>query len=253
MSAVSILRSAIFGLIAMVLGFSLSSTRAQATSLPGKDKAQAAPTLRWAEGEPGCTFSRDDDGKYRYGLWTAGFGIILAVDSQELEKVRRRAEHILSLELTVRYRGDGSLDVAPANFTLEFVKHYNDIHRTLDPDEMISKQNSEEEALPEETARAIRKHPEKKSEKEAARADRQQDIAEMIKFLTTRSLRPVKLDAVKPETVGWIFFSTQSKWIDELGKQEEFVLRIPAEGRVIEFPFLLPPGEGDLILRRRPE
>jgi|SRR5579863_1706106 len=253
MSAVSILRSEIFGLIAMVLGFSLSLTSVRATSLPGKDKAQAAPTLRWAEGEPGCTFSRDDDGKYRYGLWTAGFGIVLAVDSQELEKVRRRAEHILSLELTVRYRGDGSLDVAPANFSLEFVKHYNDIHRTLDPDEMIDKQNSEAQTLPGETARAIRKHPEKQSEKEAAMAARKQDIAQMIEFLTARALRSIKLDSANPETTGWIFFSTQSKWIDDLRKQEEFVLRIPVGDRVMEFPFLLPPGEGDLLLRRRPE
>src|SRR5579863_6852967 len=132
MSAVSILRSEIFGLIAMVLGFSLSLTSVRATSLPGKDKAQAAPTLRWAEGEPGCTFSRDDDGKYRYGLWTAGFGIVLAVDSQELEKVRRRAEPMFAVLLSVHYRGQDSLEIMPGKVTLEFVKHYHDVHAALD-------------------------------------------------------------------------------------------------------------------------
>jgi hypothetical protein len=218
-----------------------------------KDKAPSGSAVRWAEGEPGCTFSRDDDGKYRYGFWTADFGIILAVDSQELEKVRRRVPPLLSLELTVRYRGNHSLDLTPGKITLEFVKHYNDVHRPLDPDELIIQQRNEAEALPEQTAHEIGKHPEKRSEKEAAMAARQKNIAEMIDFLTTRSLRSVKLDSVHAEARGWIFFTTQSKWIDELRKQEELVLRVPINDRVIEFPFLLPPGEGDLILRRRPE
>jgi hypothetical protein len=80
-----VVRRAVSGLLwAMLLA---SAARA---TLRSPDKAQAAPTLRWEVGRLGCTFSRDDDGKYRYGLWTADFGIILAVDSQELEKVRRR-------------------------------------------------------------------------------------------------------------------------------------------------------------------
>ena len=75
----------------------------------------------------------------------------------------------------------------------------------------------------------------------------------MIEFLNTRSLRAVTLDSGHPEVSGWVLFSTKSKWVDELRKQEEFVLRVPLEGRVVEFPFSLPPSEGDLILRRRPE
>jgi hypothetical protein len=31
------------------------------------------------------------------------------------------------------------------------------------------------------------------------------------------------------------------------------VLRVPLGNRIVEFPFSLPPSEGDLILRRRPE
>jgi hypothetical protein len=46
-----------------------------------RDKAPAISILRWEEGQPGCTFSRDDDGKYRYGYWTADFGIVVAMDS----------------------------------------------------------------------------------------------------------------------------------------------------------------------------
>jgi hypothetical protein len=50
-----------------------------------------------------------------------------------------------------------------------------------------------------------------------------------------------------------VLFSSKSKWIDGLQKQEEFVLRVPFGNRIVEFPFSLPPSEGDLILRRRPE
>ena len=36
-----------------------------------------------------------------------------------------------------------------------------------------------------------------------------------------------------------------------LKKQEEFILRVPLAGKMFEFPFRLPPSEGELILRRR--
>ena len=84
-------------------------------------------------------------------------------------------------------------------------------------------------------------------------AARQKDAAEMIEFLKTRSLRAITLDADHPEASGWVLFSAKSKWIDGLHKQEEFLLRVPLGSRVVEFPFSLPPSEGDLILRSRPE
>jgi len=175
------------------------------------------------------------------------------VDSQELEKVRRRAQSIFALELTLHYRGQASLDVAPSKITLEFVKHYHDVHSALEPGNLASKQQNDADALAEETEREIRKHPEKKEEKEAMLAARQKDGAQMIGFLQTRSLRAVTLDPGHPEVSGWVLFSSKSKWIDGLQKQEEFVLRVPFGNRVVEFPFSLPPSEGDLILRRRPE
>jgi hypothetical protein len=233
----------------LLLALTLAST---AGAIPaGPDKAQS--TLRWDEGQPGCTFSRDDDGKYRFGLWTADFGIILAVDYQELEKVRRRAQPIFALQLTIRFRGKDSLDVTPGGITLEFVKHSRDVHTSLDPDAFATKERVDTDALAAETEREVRKHPQKKEEKEAQMAVRRKDAADMIEFLNTRSLRSTKLDADHPEATGWVLFSTQSKWISDLEKQEEFVLRIPTKGRVVEFPFLLPASEGDLILRRRPE
>jgi hypothetical protein len=75
----------------------------------------------------------------------------------------------------------------------------------------------------------------------------------MIEFLRTRSLQTVTLDGGHPDVSGWILFSTQSKWIDNLKKQEEFLLKVPVGGSVVEFPFSLPPSEGDFILRSRPE
>jgi hypothetical protein len=219
---------------------------------PGPDKTLVTPALRWEEGQPGCTFSRDDDGKYRYGFWTADFGIILAVDSQELEKARRRGQAMFAVLLTMHYRGKDSVDVAPGKITLEFVKHY-DVHPALHPDSLATKQQSDADALAQETEREIRKHPEKKEEKESLLAARQKAAAEMIELLRTRSLRAITLDTGHPEASGWVLFSSESKWIDGLQKQEEFVLRVPFGNRIVEIPFSLPPSEGDLILRRRPE
>ncbi len=66
-----------------MIGLLLALVFAASATPPGPDKTSVTLALRWEEGQPGCTFSRDDDGKYRYGLWTADFGIVLAVDSQE--------------------------------------------------------------------------------------------------------------------------------------------------------------------------
>jgi hypothetical protein len=237
-----------------IIGFLIAAPLiAAGASPPNQDKAQFfSVALRWEEGRPGCTFSRDDDGKYRYGYWTDDFGIILAVDSQELEKVRRRAQPILALQLTLRYRGKDSLEVAPGKIALEFVKHYHDVHSALDPDNLAGKEQSDADALAEETQREISKHPEKKADKEAKLKARQKDAADMIEFLNTRTLRAGMLDADHPVAAGWVLFSVESKWISELQKQEEFLLQVPLGKQIVEFPFSLPPSEGDLILRRRP-
>jgi hypothetical protein len=234
----------------LLLALLLASAVLFATAV---DKAADTSTLHWAEGEPGCTFSRDDDGKYRYGLWTADFGVVLAVDAQELEKVRRRPDPIFALQLSVHYRGKESLDIVPARIGLEFVKHYGNVQSALDPDRLAIELQNDTAVLAEQTEREVRKHPERQTEKEAALTAHRKDAADMIDFLKSRTLRATTLDRNHPEASGWILFSSKSKWIDRLRKQEEFVLRVPVGARVIEFPFSLPPSEGDLILRRRPE
>src|SRR5271170_890437 len=91
------------------------------TSISAQD--HPTPVVRWSEGQPGCTFSADDDGKYRYGFWTDDLGITLAVDAQELQKSLRRVEPLFAVWITVRYRGAGSASLKPDVINLEFVKH----------------------------------------------------------------------------------------------------------------------------------
>ena len=63
-----------------------------------------------------------------------------------------------------------------------------------DPDSLATKQQSEADALAEETEREIRKHPEKKEEKETLLAAGQKGAAEMIEFLNARTLRGTTLN-----------------------------------------------------------
>ena len=209
------------------------------------------PAVRWDETHPGCTFSRSDDGKYRYGLWAGDVAITMAVDSQELEKVHRRHEPFFGVLLTIRYRGQGSADLSTTNISLEFLKHFRVIQTSLDPDDFSAKVQSDADALNDQIAHEVEKHPEQKEQKEAYMRAFLKDSAELTEFVGKNSLRPTTLNAGNPEASGWVLFSTQSKWISGWKKQEEFVLRIPLEGKVFEFPFKLPPKPGEVILRKR--
>lgn len=217
---------------------------------PGRDKTLPA-TLRWAEGQPGCTFSRDNDGKYRYALWTPDYGVIVAVDSQELEKTHRRVEPFFSVQLTVRYRGKGTLIVSPGQATLEFTRHFKVIQSSLDPEGFAQKAQDNADELEHQTQREIEKHPERRQEREHYVEAYQKDMIEFLDFLTRHTLREVQLDAANPEASGWVLFSTKSKWIGQWKRPEEFVLRLPLGNQIVEFPFALPPQRGDLILRKR--
>jgi hypothetical protein len=234
---------------AQITGILLLAMSAISWALP-PPKAPALPTLRWTESQPGCTFSADD-GRYRYGLWTDEFGIVLAIDSQELQKAGRRTQPIFTVLLTLRYRGRNSLSLDPRTITLEFVKHSRDLHATLDPNELAAKFHADTDGFAKATGKEIEKHPQKKATLESALEEHQKNAAEMQTFLNTRSLRTLRLDPAHAEASGWVYFSATSKWIGDWKKQEEFVLRIPLANEVIEFPFALPPSEGDLLLRRR--
>lgn len=229
-----------------------ASVLALALTVSSAFAKDADVVLRWTEGQPGCTFSADDDGLYRYGLWNEDFGVVMAVDADELRKTSRRTEPTFAVLLTVRYRGKDSMLVKPDGISLELVTHDHDIHAAIAPDDLSAALQRDADVFAQQTAREISKHPEKKSEEESLLHERQEDVQTAIEFLRTHSLRAIQLDPIHPEASGWVFFSAKSKWIGDWKRQEEFVLRVPLAHRTVEFPFALPPSQGDLILRRRP-
>src|ERR1700680_3051231 len=180
-----------------------------AASGAGKDKDdKGGPlTVRWSEQQPGCTFSRGDDGKYRYGLWSKDVGIILAVDAREVQIIRHRIEPIFGVLLTIRYRGAASLDASPEGITLQFMKHFKIVQTALDPDGYTQKIQADADALDDETRREVVKHPEQKQLREARLQDYQKSINELIEFLSRNSLRTAHLDRATPEVSGWVFRS----------------------------------------------
>jgi hypothetical protein len=208
----------------LALMIAVTSLLSHSTLASSKDKNKI-PAVGWREGNPGCTFSRDDDGKYRYGL----FAVLL----------------------TVRYRGQTSLEVSTDNISLQFMKHFQVVQRALDPDGFSDKVQNDADTLNDETARQVEKHPEQREQKEAYVRAFLKDSAELQEFVGKNSLRPTRLSPGKAETSGWVLFSTDSKWISRWKKQEEFILRVPLAGKVFEFPFRLPPKPGETILRKR--
>ena len=215
-----------------------------------KDKSKT-PTVRWDEESPGCTYSRTDDGKHRYGLWSGDIGVVMAVDSLELKKVYRRHEPFLAVLLTVRYRGQESLDVPTDNISLEFVSHFHVVKNLLDPDVFAQKVQKDADALNDQTARWIEKHPDRKQDQEEYVRAFLKDSAELQEFVGKNSLRATQLNPSKTETSGWVLFSPESKWISGWKKEEEFIVRVPLGGKVFEFPFKLPPKPGETLLRKR--
>jgi extradiol dioxygenase family protein len=220
-------------------------------SASGNEKRKA-PTVRWDEERPGCTFSRGDDGRYHYGLWYENVGINLAVDSQELEKVHRRHEAFFGVLLNFRYKGQGELDLGPGNISLEFVKHFGVVQTALDPNNFAQRVQNDADELNYQTAREVKKHPEQKEKKEAYLRAFLKDSAELQEFVGKNSLRPTQLSPSNPEITGWVMFRTSSKWISGWKKPEELILRVPLDEKIFEFPFKLPPKPGEVTLRRRP-
>lgn len=239
----------------MILFFSLGSpVPAALADDKNKDKDKVSPpTIRWSESQPGCTFTRGDDGKYRYGIWSGDVGVVLAVDAREVQIVshRHRVEPVFGVLLTVHYRGNRSLDESPDAISLQFMKHFKVTQTSLDPDGYSQKIQADADALDDETRREVAKHPEQKQAREARLQEYQKSVNELIEFLGRNSLRDAHLDSANPEVNGWVFFNTDTKWLGKWKTQEEFVLRFPLDGKVFEFPFKLPPEPGELLLQKR--
>jgi hypothetical protein len=232
--------------------FGAAPGKEQRTDEKGKSKdVTQPPIVRWDEQQPGCTFSRGNDGKYRYGLWSGDVGVVLAVDAREVQIIRHRIEPIFGVLLTIRYRGTGSLSASPDGTTLQFMKHFKVEQAALDRDGYTEKIQADADAFDDETRREVAKHPEKKQVLEARLQDYQKSVNELIEFLSRNTLRAARLDPAAPEVSGWVFFNTKNKWLGGWKAQEEFVLRFPLDGKIFEFPFKLPPEKGELLLQKR--
>jgi hypothetical protein len=234
-------------LLALAIAFLLFADPGNAAR---KDRSKM-PAVRWDEQRPGCTFSRSDDGRYSYGMWSGDLGITMTVDSQELEKVHRRHQPFFAVLLDLRYKGQEELDLGVENISLEFVNHFRVVQTSLDPDGFSQKVQNDADELNRETARVIDKHPEQKEAKEAYMRAFLKDSAELQEFVGKNSLRPSQLGPSNPAISGWVLFSTDSKWISGWKKQEQLVFRVPLKGEIFEFPFKLPPQPGEVRLRRR--
>lgn len=241
--------------LVVLVAFSIAAVFCSLISAaPAKDRDKgksAPPTVRWSEDRPGCTFSTTEDGKYRYGLWSGDVGIVLSVDAREVQIIRHRIEPIFGVHLTIRYRGTAGLEVTPDEITLQFMRHFKVVRDSIHADEYIQKIQADADALDDETRRIVAKHPEEKQVREARLQDYQKSVSELIEFLGKNSLKAGRLDGGNPELSGWVFFNTDNKWLGGWKAQEEFVLRLPLEGKIFEFPFKLPPKAGELLLRKR--
>jgi hypothetical protein len=218
--------------------------------LSAKDKT-SLPTLIWAADQPGCSFTRGDDGKYRYDLRTDELEITIAVDSREVQEIRRRPVPVLGVFATFHYQGKQTTSINPDQLTLEFVLHSRIVQNALASGGLAARLQKDIEELTDQTEHEVRKHPEKKDQLQATLRIHLQELTAMTEFVNAHSLRSVILTPAEPESSGWIFFDTTNKWIGSWKKQEEFLLRIAFKDRVFAFPFKLPPEPGDQILRRR--
>lgn len=215
-------------------------------------KSESKSVVRWTEGAHGSAFFRTADGKYVYDLKDGDLEISIAIDSQELEKVRHRPLPVFSVRLDAHYTGQKSLEFGPDHITLEFANHYQVVNSALDPEELGARIQKDIDNLSDETAHKVREHPDKKQEQESLLQAHLKDMTDLLGFISLYGLRGETLNPGNSMTGGWIFFSTKSKWIGKWKAREGFVLRVPVDDKIFEFPFALPPNKGDLILRRRP-
>lgn len=213
--------------------------------------ADATPTLRWTDTASNCTLRTSADGHTYYTLTTSEFEITLAVDRQELAKIQHRAVPIVSLLLTFHYTGSAQVEFGDKPFTLEFVKNSHVVHNSVNPDDLVANIQTNMDNLTDEMNYRVRKHPDQQKKNEPELQERLKAYTDLTDFVSTRGLRGVTLSPSNSTVSGWVFFSTIDRWIGNLRPPQEFILRIPVNKLMIEFPFELPPKAGKIELRRR--
>ena len=207
--------------------------------------------LRWTQGAANSTVSSSSDGHTYYTLSHGDFDVTLTVDNQELEKLNRRVVPMVGVMLTFNYKGKGELEIAQHRFTLEFTKHFQVVQSSLDPDQMLAHLEEDVEELNHQYKHHAGKHPEQQDHQGSELQARIKDCMDMMIFVSTRALRPEALNGAT-SVGGWVFFSTKNRWIGAWRRPEPFILRLPVENVIVEFPFELPPKEAKPELRLRP-
>jgi hypothetical protein len=221
------------------------------TMVAAKEKPISA--VRWREGDPQCTLQKSSDGLYHYSLSYETEKITLTVDTQELQKTRRTLNHVFRLLLTFRNSGTIPLDIGPDHISLELVDHFHVRMNSLDPGDFSYRIQDDSDELVHQSERELKKHPERKEVIEAKLKEHEKLVTQWLEYLSTQALTDVTLDTGRPEITGMVFFNTKTKWKGDWKKEENFILRIPGDKIVFEFPFTLPPkGEEEPELRERP-
>ena len=220
---------------------------------PAKKPPRGPAIVRWSQGAPECSLSKGDDGIYRYTLSYETLTITMGVDNQELEKTRRTLKHVFGVLLTFRNRGTVPISVSSDHMTLELAQHFHVRLPAEDPDDLSYRIQDDSDELVHQSERELKRHPERKEVVEARLREHEKLVTEWLEFLSTKALRPATLDTGRPELTGLVLFPTKTKWKGDWKKQEDFVLRIPMEKVVFEFPFALPPPGKEPVLRQRSE
>jgi hypothetical protein len=217
-------------------------------------KKKDLPAVRWTAGAPGCSFERRDDGKYLWTMIGRDLTITLLMDSQELAQSRHRLYHLFGAFMSVTYTGQAKF-VFPADVRLDFVRHHDFVETSEDPAALSTKLQKDVDTKVFETERQIKKNPKIADEKTELLRQYQKEAAEFLEFLSTQTLPSdnVVLTPGNPESHGWVLFSTENRWIGPWKEREDFILNIWMKDKIWQFPFSLPPIEGDLILRKPPE
>ncbi|HVO60419.1 MAG TPA: hypothetical protein VMT53_05755 [Terriglobales bacterium] len=224
---------------------------APATTAGAKDSPR--PALRWREGDPQCSLQKSSDGLYHYSLSYETENILMTIDPQELQKTRRTLNHVFRVLLTFRNTGTTPLQVSPDNISLELVDHFHVRMSSLDPENLSYRIQDNSDELVHQSERELKRHPERKEVIEAKLKEHEKLVTQWLEYLSTQALEDVTLDTGRPQITGMVFFNTKTKWKGDWKQEENFVLRIPGDKVVFEFPFTLPPkGEEAPELRERP-
>ena len=215
-------------------------------------KDKRPPAVRWREGDPQCSLVKSGDGLYHYSLQYETEKITLTVDSQELQKTRRTLKHVFRVLLTFQNTGTKPLDISPDHISLELVDHYHVRLSSLDPDGFSYRIQDDSDELIHQSERELKQHPERRELIESKLREHEKLVTEWLEYLSTKALQDITLDTGQPEITGMVFFNTKTKWKGDWKKEENFVLRIPGDKVVFEFPFTLPPVGEEPTLQQRP-